>query len=300
MAGLDDTEQEQESVGNHLGKLRERMGAARAVEEDTDEVSTEAPEVEEDEEDDAPEAAAPTRRERRAGRQTARERLAAAEAEAKVLREMVQQRQPERQQQNFVPDTADVDRRIRATFDEYERLENDYMAAQANKTLTPALDREMKERARELDVRKMELAAERREVATAPQRRQEELNRQLERENPDVYGNRQAIQYVYGRATQLMALGEPNTKALHDRLMAEAREVVLKIKPKPDAIDRQRATGMSAGPRALPTTTRSTISMPKGSHYYKMATALYPDLEPAQACQKWAQGPGKRLLQSKG
>jgi len=75
---------------------------------------------------------------------------------------------------------------------------------------------------------------------------------------------------------------------------------VLGIKPKPDAIDRQRATGMSAGPRALPTTTRSTISMPKGSHYYRMATALYPDLEPAQACQKWAQGPGKRLLQSKG
>jgi hypothetical protein len=82
-------------------------------------------------------------------------------------------------------------------------------------------------------------------------------------------------------------------------VMAETRQVVLGIKPKPDAIDRQRATGLSAGPRTTAPSTKSTISMPKGSHYYKMAVALYPDLEPAQACQKWAQGPGKRLLSSR-
>jgi len=298
MAGLDDTEQEQESVGNHLGKLRERMGAARAVEEDTDEVSTEAPEVEDD--DDEPEAeVAPTRRERRAGRQTARERAAAAEAEAKVLRELIQQRPAERPTQQ-VPDTADVDRRIRATYAELERLENDYIAAQTNKTLTPAMEREMREKAQELEIRKLELAAERREVREAPNRRQRDLADSLARDNADVYQNPRALQYAAGRVNQLIAMGEKDSKELHDKVMAETRQVVLGIKPKPDAIDRQRATGMSAGPRALPTTTRSTISMPKGSHYYRMATALYPDLEPAQACQKWAQGPGKRLLQSKG
>lgn len=293
MAGLDDTEQEQESVGNHLGKLRERMGAARAAEEETDEVSTETPEVEED--DDEPEAPAQNRQQRRAGRQTARERLAAAEAEAKVLRELVQQRPPERQTQH-VPETADVDRRIREANAEYRELEARYVAAQQNKTLTPATEREMQDRAEELDVRKMELAAERREVRTAPQRRQRELTERLRQENLDVYSNQQAVAYAAGRATMLKAMGHADNQELHDRVMSEAREVVLKIKPKPGAIDRQRATGMSAGPRAAVAQTRSTISMPKGSHYYKMATALYPDLEPAQACQKWAQGPGKRLL----
>src|SRR6478609_1367252 len=297
MAGLDDTEQESESVGKHLGKMRERMTEARADEDETSEVSVETPE--DDDEDEEAEVAAPSRKERRAGRMTARERAAAAEAEARVLRELIQQRPAERPAQQ-VPDTADVDKRIRETNAEYRELEARYVAAQQNKTLTPAMEREMQDRAEELDVRKMELAAERREVRTAPRRQQDELSRQLARDNADVYGNPRAIQYAAGRVNQLIAMDEKDSKELHDKVMAETRQVVLGVKPRPDAIDRQRATGMSAGPRAIAPTTRSTISMPKGSHYYKMANALYPDLEPAQACQKWAQGPGKRLLQSKG
>jgi len=298
MAGLDDTEQEQESVSNHLGKLRERMGAARAAEEESDEVSTDAPEPEEEDEEES--EVAPTRREKRANRQTARERAAAAEAEAKVLREQLDRvRTPERQQQGPQSAVVDVDRKIRATYAELERLESEYVAAQQNKTLTPEREREMRDRAQELEIQKMELAAERREVQTAPQRRQKELWEQLARDNADVYDNPRARQYAQGRAVQLIAMGEKDSKELHDRVMAEARQVVLGVKPRPDAIDRQRATGLSAGPRVAPSTQRSTISMPKGSHYYKMAVALYPDLEPNQACQKWAQGPGKRLLASR-
>jgi hypothetical protein len=300
MAGLDDTENEEASVGNHLGKLRERMGAAKAELEDTDEVSVETPEPDDDEDDDKESEVAPTRRERRANRSTARERAAAAEAEAKVLREqLAMARAPERQA-GPPPAVADVDRRIRATYTELERLEEEFLAAQNNKTLTPAREREMRDRAQELEIQKMELAAERREVQTAPQRRQKELWDQLARDNSDVYDHPQARQYAQGRAVQLIALGHKDNRELHDKVMAEAREVVLKVRPKPDAIDRQRAAGMSAGPRAVAQPGRATISMPKGSHYYKMAVALYPDLEPAQACQKWAQGPGKKLVASRG
>jgi len=296
MAGLDDTDQEEASVGNHLGKMRQRMGAARAAEEDTDEVSVEKPEMDEDEEEEAAEVQQQTRRDKRASRQTARERAAAAEARAEAYKEQLerfgQQRQQPTQQ---APVTADVDKRIRSNFAELEKLETDFVAAQRNRTLTPEMERTMRERAQELDVERMELASERRELQVAPQRRQQELWRQLENENSDVYHNRQARDYAMGRAMQLLAQGRANDKALHDEVMEEARTVILGKRPKPDAIERQRATGMSAGPRGLPAPAKTTISMPKGSHYYKMATAMYPDLDPAQACQKWAQGPGKKL-----
>jgi hypothetical protein len=296
MAGLDDTDDEAGAVEKHLGKMQERMVAAR---EETDEVSVVEPEPD-DEEDDEPEAVAPTRREKREARMSARERAAAAEARAQVLQEQLESaRRPVPGNVPAVANTADVDRRIRATYADLQKLEDEYTAAQRDKRLTPSLEQEMREKAIELDVQKLTLAAERREILTAPTRRQEELTRQLERDNADVYGNQQALRYAAGRVNQLIAMGRQDSKALHDEVMEETRQVILKVKPKPGAIERQRATGMSAGPKAAPTERAQTISMPKGSHYYKQAIALYPDLDPGAACQKWAQKVGKRLLAMK-
>ncbi len=292
MAGLDDTENEEASVDKHLNGMRERMAAAK--DEDTDEVSIEPPDTDDDEETET--EVAPTRRDRRANRMTARERAAAAEAEAKVLREQLAERTRQApQRQEHVANTADVDKRIRDTYKELEQLENEYQRAYANKTLTPEREAQMRERAQELDVQKLELAAERRETRIAPQRRQQDLTDQLARDNADVYQNPRAARYAYGRAQQLIAMGRPDDKALHDEVMAETRSVVLGVRERPGAIEKQRATGMSSGSRGAPTTQARTIAMPKGSHYYKMAVAMYPDMDPGAACQKWAQGPGAKL-----
>lgn len=294
MAGLDDTEGESEAVGKHLEGMRARMNAAK---EETDEVSVETPEADDDE-DDEPEAVAPTRTERRASRQSARERLAAAEAREQVLREQLAERNRPAPgtRQEPVANTREVDQRIRATYSELERLEADYIRAQNDKTLTPAREAEMRERAMELEVQKISLATERREIQTAPQRQQQELTRQLQRENQDVYGNQRALQYAAGRVNQLIAMGRQDSRELHDEVMVETRRVVLGVREKPGAIEKQRATGMSGGQRTAAPQAGKTIPMPKGSHYYKMAVSMYPDLDAGAACQKWAQTVGKKLL----
>lgn len=293
MAGLDDTESEEAAVGKHLEGMRARMKEAKAEEE---EFSTETPEPDEEEEDEESEVA-PTRREKRASRQSARERLAAAEAEAKVLREQLAERSRPVPgvRQEAASSTAEIDQRIRATYAELERLENDYVRAQNDKSLTPAREAEMREKAMELEMQKISLAAERREIATAPARQKKEFYDRLASEFADVYGNPQAARYAYGRGQQLIAMGRPDDKALHDEVMAETRRVVLGVRDKPGAIEKQRATGMSAGPRTAAPAARKTIPMPKGSHYYKLALATYPDLDPGAACQKWAQTVGKNL-----
>jgi hypothetical protein len=276
--------------------MRERMAAAK--ETDTDEVSVEAPES--DEEEDEASEAAPNRRERRAGRMSSRERAAAAEAEAKVLREQLAERnRPVPGAAPHVASTAEVDRRIRSTYAELQRLEDDYARAQHSRTLTAERETEMRERAIELDIQKATLAAERRDILNAPRRQQEELSRQLERENSDVYGDPRALQFAAGRVNQLIAEGRKDSKELHDEVMEEARQRILGKRPKPDAIERQRATGLSAGPRALSAAPSRTIPMPRGSHYYKMAVSMYPDLDAGAACQKWAQTVGKKLLAAK-
>jgi len=292
MAGLDDTDQEEAAVGKHISGMRERMSGAK---DETDEVSVEAPEPEEEEDESE---VAPNRRDKRAARMSSRERAAAAEAEAKVLREQLAERS--RPVPGNAPppgaSTAEVDRRIRSTYAELQRLEDDYARAQQSRTLTAERETEMRERAIELDIQKATLAAERREILTAPRRRQEELTRQLERENADVYGDARALQFAAGRVNQLIAEGRKDSKELHDEVMEETRQRILGKRPKPDAIERQRATGLSAGPRVASTAPSRTIPMPRGSHYYKMAVSMYPDLDAGAACQKWAQTVGKKLL----
>lgn len=295
MAGADD-DQEEAAVGKHLAGMRERMAAAKEKDIDTDEVSVEVPEPDEDEDDES--EVAPSRRERRAGRMSPRERAAAAEAEAKVLREQLAERNRPVPGNAPAPgaSTAEVDRRIRSTYAELQRLEDDYARAQQNRTLTAEKETEMRERAIELDIQKATLAAERREILTAPRRRQDELTRQLERENADVYGDPRALQYAAGRVNQLIAEGRKDSKELHDEVMEDTRRRILGKKPKPDAIERQRATGLSAGPRVASTAPGRTVAMPRGSHYYKMAVAMYPEMDAGAACQKWAQTVGKKLL----
>lgn len=289
------------SVAKGADALRDRMRAAREV--DTEEVVVEDP-PDDDEEEEVAEAkeAALTRREKRGARVTARERAAAAEAEARVLREQLALRQAEKPAQSQPQQNAalaDVDRRLREGFKRQTALFDEYEAKKER--LSPREHQEYYDKGVELEVELGMLKTERYEVLSEPKRRQQAVLEQARSEWPDVYGNQQAIDYAAGRLRQLMALGHQDSKQLHDQVMLETREAILGKRPKPDALQRQRATGISSAvaPAGAPAPVK--LSMPKGSPLYRMATAMYPDLEPAAACQKWANKNGKRFAEiSKG
>lgn len=283
------------SVAKGANALRDRMNAARST--DTEEVVVEEPDDDDDDEAEAAEAreAQQTRREKRAGRVTARERAAAAEAEARVLREQLAQRPAAPQVPARGPNgaVAEIDQKLRDGYKRQEGLFAEYESKRGK--LSEREEGEYRDRAVELDVELKMLAAERYEVVNEPKRRQQAILEQARSEWPDVYGNQQAIDYAAGRLRQLIALGHQDSKQLHDQVMQETREAVLGKRPKPDALQRQRATGITsaAAPGAAPAQVK--LSMPKGSPLYRMATAMYPDLDPAQACQKWANKNGKKF-----
>lgn len=283
------------SVEKHAERMAERVQTAR--DEDTETFSVEPPEPEED--DDEPEVA-PTRRDRRASRQSARERAAAAEAKAEAYKEALALAgnrplaEPTRQQGNPV---AAIDAQIRKTFEDEEALNNEWVATSAK--ASPAEIQRMKDRAAELVVLRTSLVADRRDALQAPQRAEQARIEALKARAPDVYGNEKAFQYARGEYNKALARGVPDSLELHDACMDEARAVILGKRPAPDAAQRQRASGMGAGARQVGTGSgKATLDMPKGSALWRMAVAAYPDLEPAQACQKWAQTKGKRYQEA--
>lgn len=283
------------SVSKGADALRERMAAARAV--DTEEVVVEEPEDDEDDEVAEAREAQLTRREKRAGRVTARERAAAAEAEARVLREQLAMRQPEREARpQGNAQLADIDRKLRDGYSRQKALFAEYEGKRGR--LSEREESQYEDRAVELDVELKMLAAERYETVNEPKRRQQAIIDQARSEFPDVYGNQQAIDYAHGRFRQLMALGHKDSKELHDQIMVETRQAVLGVRPKPDALQRQRATGITSAAVSVGAPAQVKLSMPKGSPLYRMATAMYPDLEPGAACQKWANKNGKKFAEA--
>lgn len=287
-------------VGNHAEKLSQRMNAAR--EEDTEAVSVEPDEPDDDEEDAVVE---PTRRDKRANRTTARERAAAAEARAEAYREALTLSGRDKVERGAPPPQANqlagIDGLIRKNYADQEQLHNEYNArvrAAGERGLSADEEQKFKDRAIDLDVANKTLVADRRDAVRAPARAEEARVASLKARAPDVYENEKAFQYARGFYNQEIARGVPDTLELHDASMEEARRVILGKRPKPDAAQRQRMTGLGGGTRAPSRDAgATTISMPKGSHLYRMAIARYPDLEPAQACQKWAQRSGKQYLE---
>lgn len=281
-------------VGKRSGELAERVGKAR--EEQTEEV-----EVQEPDDDEEEEAAAKTRAEKRSergrNRVSARERAAAAEARAEVLREQLEaersqraQTRPAETQQN----NSEVVRHEKRYLDitaEQKRLFNEYQSA---RDLTPAQEAEFERRAHVLEVQKNNALADMREAHLAPQRAQAERERAQAARAPDVYANPRALEYAAGEFRKRIALGEADTPELHDAVCEEARQVILGKRPAPDAAQRARATGMGNGARAPMSGQQPVrLSMPKGSPMYRMAVAAYPNDDPGVACQKWANKHGK-------
>lgn len=286
-------EAEGKAVGKHAAELGKRIGAAR--DEEPEVFTPEEPKDLDDEPEEVDETA-PSRRDKRAARQSARERAAAAEARAQVLQEQLEATRGGAGASREAPQVnnaaAHAEQEYGQVLNEQEALFKEYHA-RAN--LTEAEDREYRRRAAVLDLKKTRAALRVDEAYNAPQRAQNDRNNRLAAKHPDVFGNQRALQYAAGEVSRRLARGDAETDDLHDAVMEEARQVILGKRPPPDAAQRARATGLPTGARGAPAGERSTFAMPKGGHDYRMAIAMFPNLEPAQACQKWVNVVGKKL-----
>lgn len=299
----EETDTDEASFGERGARAMRQHLAGATDDEDVLEVQDEA-----EEEETETEVATPTRRDKRAQRVTSRERAAVAEAEAKLLREQLE---VERTRAAQLPQTPaqrqgnpveHIDREYRATIDQMRRLDEDYARAGAEKRLTPAMEAEMQEKWTQLDLKKSTLVIERREVLTAPKRDAEARQNALRSRFPDVYGNPKAHQYAAALWNMETARGEPEDDALHERVMARTREEFLGKRPAPSAASKNRASGMSAGARPA-SGAKVEVKMPRGQEIDRMARAAYPNLEPAQARQKWANRNGaaySEMLKGRG
>lgn len=284
-------------VNKHAGALAKNLRAS--AEDETDEV-----EVLEPEDDDEETETVPTRKEKRGARLSAREARAVAEAKAEAYKEALAlsgRAAPAPGAPAPAPhlDTVrGIDARIRANYEAQEALHEEW-TAKAGKSSAGEIKR-MKDKAVDLDVEKTTLIADRRDALQAPQRQQQAEYEAQKARHPDVYGNERALQYARGEFNKRLAAGDTASQELADACMAEAREVVLGKRPPPDAGRRARASGMSSGVRAGAAGEQTKLSMPRGSALYKMAVAMYPNEEPAVACQKWANRNGKPYLAAAG
>lgn len=301
MAGIndDDAGNEDELGRKGAALFNKRLAAA----DDESVVEVQDPPEEDEELDETPKA--PNRQERRSQRNgervSSRERAAAAEAEAKVLREQLAAARtplaPQQQQRQGNPYEV-VDAEIRKTFQQEKALAQRWQETSAK--ASAAEIQQMEDEASELTVRRMSLVNDRKEIERAPRRAEEAKIHEQRSRFPDVFADGRAFQYAQGAYNQALARGIVPSRELEDASFQEAREVILGKRPRPDAAQRQRASGLSATTRAAAPVTRPGINMPKGSDYDRIARAAFPKLDPAEARQKWANTVGKKLLAKQG
>lgn len=300
MPDIEDDDETPEVAPSAVERLRERVGKGRATEseEDPDVVTVQEPEEDDELDPEVPK----TRDERRAARrkQTLREEKAAAEAKAEVYRqelESLRQRPAAQQQEQRGP--SQLDRAYLDVEREHERVVLECRTLEKEGKLTDALYEDFRNKARILEIRKIGIVSDMKAAAEAPQRARDQAMAELRRRNPDIWENPAAIRYAEGEYNKRVARGEPDSVETHDAAAAEARLVILRKRPAPDAAQRQRATGMSGGTRGATPDAPVRLSMPVGSREYQLACARYPSDTPGVACQKWANKHGKALQEAR-
>jgi hypothetical protein len=179
---LDEEADAAEGAGKRSKELADRMGSRPAPE--PDEVEVQEPD-EEDEELEEVKATA-SRKDKRAARSTARERLAAAEAREQVLREQLDitrrgaaDRPAAQPTGNPVASIdakiTDANRRMAAVHAEWNQNAG---------RLSKEREAQLMQQAEQLEIEKMSLVVERRETLLAPQRERAETVRMLKQRGP--------------------------------------------------------------------------------------------------------------------
>ncbi len=291
-----------------------------AVLKDPEELEKDLPEGDEPDEREEPEIAEPKehegevevaitpRKERRANRvKEFEERANRAEREREDLRAELQrarQQQPAQHQPQGNPQVAQQNRvqiAMNNVYEEIDRLHKEYEIAASRPGFSEADRRPYEERSRRLDMQKLAIIAE----ARAPQMDVNQLVKQVqwrafESEHHDVFGNEQIKGWAWAAYNQKVAEGHPETRELAMETLDRAR-VRFGLRPRngrgsnPDQATRQRLTGVSSRSAGGDPGGDPIVKMTK--HDRRMAVELYPQLSEKEAWQKWANGPGKRLVE---
>lgn len=298
---LDDDDELGRSTDASVSRMKQRIaGKTEGI------VSDDDAEVEIDPDADLDSDTRPeTRKERRANRfREAENKRVAAESRAEALaaentRLMQLSTRPQVQQPQRSP-TADLDQELSGVFRDQEALFREYadVERQHNGAVPADVHEKYLERSRSLDQKKASVHYRIEERHRAPHRAQEALTMQLRNEWPDIYSNPKAIEYVVGAMQMRRARGEADSKELHDSCAQEARQVILGVRPAPDAAQRARASGVTRGGGALGAAPKGAGSIVFTRELKAIATAMYPRLTEAEAMQRWANKVGPKHLAS--
>lgn len=265
-----------------------------------------APEIKEPESPNAdievPIAARPPRGERRANRvREFEQRAERAERERDEIRrqyELSRQQAPsavqiQPQQQN--PYVG----RLRNIWERQQQLHKEFEIVASQPGFNEEKRQQYELRAQQLDLEKMSTVAEmNRPNVDINQIARTVAWNQFTSEHHDVFNDPKLTQWAWGEYYRRIAEGQADTRALAEDVLDAAR-VRFGLQSRrgrgsaPDTATRQRLSGVSSR-SAGPAGGGGTISM--NAHQRKMARDLYSSLPEKEAYQKWANGPGKRLL----
>jgi hypothetical protein len=290
-----------------------------AVLKDPEELEKDLPDSEDDSEPEQPEVevsepqepdaevhvpiAQPNRKERRANRvKEFEERARQAERERDEYRSRITQLEQRAPQQGN-PQQAQANRHevaLHQVYNEIERLHQEYNVASSRSGFSDADRKPYEERARRLDMQKHAIIAD----ARQPQLDVQQLVRHVqwkafESEHSDVFGNEQVKNWAWAEYNKRKAEGHAETRELALETLDKAR-VRFGMQPRsgrgsiPDQATRQRLSGVRSSAGGGGGGGDPIVKM--GRHERRLAVTLYPDMPEKEAWQKWANGPGKRLL----
>lgn len=234
------------------------------------------------------ESAAAARREAEEARREA--------AEAKAL---LQQRMAHPQDQSRQQQANPHHQRIAEIDDATRRLHKEYEIVASRPGFTPQQHEEYERKALALQTAKMAAVNE----ATRQPVNEQEMYRRwkwndFQTKHNDIFGDPKRVSWAIGRWQQMVGgEGLADTEENAEMILDQAR-VKFGIKPRRssgngDAATRARLSGISGqGGSTSGDTDGGAVKM--GKRERQMAEAMYDNLSPREAWQKWANGPGKR------
>lgn len=204
------------------------------------------------------------------------------------------------------PDAAE--REFNASLEELERHEDNLseeIRRRAREGKIPQSDIDgYRKKGHELTRKKQQLWARReasqQAVMVESRATQAAIRADLESRYSDVYGNDDARAYAASTLQRIVALNKAknagkNMNQMIDEAANEARRDILGVRPAPTKREKERLGGVPPSRRSAPDR-REATEVEMIAPYRKMAREMYPKLPEKDALERWARGPGKRLL----
>lgn len=221
-------------------------------------------------------------------------RLARAEAEQAELRGQLGylqgalHQQPNQQQSD--PYASELD----AITQQERALGIEFEALRASKGLTKPVIDDFDTKARNLQQRRADVAAQRAVQSVVPQLINAQQQNHFKTKYSDVHGNESALLYAKSRYDMLRAMGETDSPQLVDKAMNDAR-IQFKLsggnKMSPTDQDKRQLSGVGGGGGR--STNTNTVKM--GKPEKSMAMAMYKDVtggDEKKAYAMWAKNVG--------